>query len=97
MKKTYYYNLTDKKADRKLELFRHQVKKYIARERRKKLPEGFDCWNFDCKFGINEEDATAISESEIKTCISKSAKENQKSFYLEIIARPDNKSQQKNQ
>ena len=55
---------------------------------RKLLPEDFDCWNFDCKFGPTEEKAEVILSSEISKCISEAEAESLKSFYLEILAKP---------
>lgn len=95
MKKTFNFETSTVKADRKVEAIRSEIKKYFARERRKKLPEGFNFWNFDCKFGTSADDAESVAESEIKDRINQVLAENYTSFYLEIIARPDNKSKKK--
>lgn len=91
MKKIFTFEDTAEKRERKIESIRSEIKKYFARERRKKLPEGFSFWNFDCKFGTSAEDTEPIKESEIKERISQIVKDHYTSFYLEIIARPDNK------
>ena len=91
MKKTFTVKDGKIKADRQIEAFRSEIKKYIARERRKELPEGFDTWKFDCRFGDSAESAKEIQESDIKTSISAFAASGNASFYLEILAKPANR------
>lgn len=88
MKKTF--KLTDPKIkkDRLVEAIRHEVKKYIKRERNKKLPEGVDFWDFDCKYGQTAENAKEIHLSEIGKCIDQADGQQLESFYLEILAKP---------
>jgi hypothetical protein len=88
MKKTYLLNVKNKTPERQVDLIKYEVKKYIARERRKELPDGVDFWDFDCKIGDNEEVAATIHLSEINKMISKISVNNNESFYLEILARP---------
>ncbi len=76
------------KVARLVEAARHDVKKYIKRERKKKLPEGVDFLDFDCKFGHTAEDAEEIHLSEIKKCIDKAEERQYETFYLEILAKP---------
>ncbi|MBC8317123.1 MAG: hypothetical protein H8E41_04400 [Desulfobulbaceae bacterium] len=88
MKKTF--TLTHPKiiVARLVESIKHDVKKYIKRERKKKLPEGVDFWDFDCKFGHTAEDSKEIHLSEINKYISQAESEQLKSFYLEILVKP---------
>ena len=95
MKKVFNINATNNKPGNQLDSIRHEIKKYFARERRKKLPTGFDTWVFDCKFGNSAKDATVIKESDIKERISEYASEGKKMFYLEIMAKPSNKPSNK--
>jgi len=88
MKKTFQLTHLKIKRDRLIEAVRHEVKKYIKRERNKKLPEGVDFWDFDCKFGHNIEEAKEIHLSEISKCIDKAEEQQLELFYLEIIAKP---------
>lgn len=88
MKKTFQLTHTKIKRDRLIEAVRHEVKKYIKRERNKKLPEGVDFWDFDCKFGNNIEEAKEIHLAEISKCIDKAEEQQLELFYLEIIAKP---------
>jgi len=91
MKKTFELIHPKIKPARLIEAARRDVKKYLKRENRKSLPDDFDCWNFDCKFGSSVEKAEVILSSEISKCISEAEAENLKSFYLEIIAKPGHK------
>ena len=88
MKKTFELVHPKIKPARLIEAARRDVKKYLKRENRKPLPEDFDCWNFDCKFGPSEDKAEVILSSEISKCISEAEAENLTSFYLEILAKP---------
>jgi len=91
MKKTFELVHPKIKPARLIEAARRDVKKYLKRESRKLLPDDFDCWNFDCKFGPSVEKAEVILSSEISKCISEAEAENLKSFYLEILAKPGHK------
>ncbi|MDO8262181.1 MAG: DUF6172 family protein, partial [Gallionella sp.] len=51
MRKTYQLNIEGKNRDRLLEAAKHDIRKYVKRERARALPEGVDFWDFDCKFG----------------------------------------------
>jgi hypothetical protein len=88
MKKIYRLNEKNKSTERQVDSIKHEVKKYIARERRKKLPDDVDFWDFECKIGDNEEAAASIHLSDINEGISKVAAANTESFYLEILVKP---------
>ena len=88
MKKIFELTHSKIKPARLIEAVRRDVKKYLKRENRKLLPDDFDCWNFDCKFGPTQEKAEVILSSEISKCISEAEAESLKSFYLEILAKP---------
>lgn len=88
MKKTFKLTHPKIKYARLIEAARHDVKKYIKRERNKTLPEGVDFWDFACKFGDTEEDATSIHLTEISACIDQVERQQLESFYLEILTKP---------
>lgn len=92
MRKNFQFNVANHKPERQLEAIRAEIKKYLARERRKQLPEGMDRWVFDCKIGETEAAAEMVAEVDIKPMINQLASENKASFYLEIIARADRKA-----
>lgn len=86
MKKTF--KLTDEKIKpaRLVEAIKHEVRKYLKRERRRSLPAGADYWDFDCKFGTTEADSKKIHVKEIDECINQAEAGKLESFYLEILA-----------
>ena len=86
MKKTFKLSVPNKTDANHVDSIKHEVSKYIARERRKKLPDNVDFWDFDCSIGEDEKKATPVHVSQIKSAISELAKENKESFYLEILA-----------
>ncbi len=55
MKKTFSLIHPKTKVARLVEAVKHDVKKYLKRERNKKLPAGVDFWDFDCKYGPAEQ------------------------------------------
>lgn len=76
------------KYDRMIEGAKHDIRKYLKRERRRELPEGVDFWDFDCKFGDAEAEAKVVHLAEMNACIDAAAARNLPSFYVEIIAKP---------
>ena len=87
MKKTIALNHPKIKLDRLIDSIKHDAKKYLKRERNKKLPLDVDFWDFDCKYGVTQDEAKEIHVSEINACIDQAAKAGLESFYLEIIAK----------
>ena len=87
MRKTFDLTHPKIKWPRLVEKVRYDVKKYLKRERNKKLPAGVDYWDFDCKFGHTEEQARVIHVSDISKCLDEVASESLTSFYLEILAK----------
>ena len=76
------------KVARLADSVRHDVRKYLKRERQKELPEGADFWDFDCKFGPTAEEAEVIHVAEIGKFIAAAEEQQLESFYLEILAKP---------
>ena len=94
MKKTFKLNIEGKHPDRVLEAVKHEIRKYVKRQRRVPLPEGVDFWDFDCRFGTTPENATVVHFATITGLIDGVAKgggvdANGKgdSFYLELLAK----------
>lgn len=88
MKKTFKMTHPKLKVPRLVEAIKYEVKKYIKRERGKILPNNADFWDFDCRFGADEETSEVIHLSAINKCISEAEEKELESFYLEILARP---------
>ena len=87
MKKTFNFNVPNKKRDRQIDSIKYEIRKYIARERRKKLPEGIDYWDFDCRIGADAEQAAVIHLNSINPSISLIAADQKDSFYLEVLVK----------
>ncbi len=87
MKKTFSLTSAIHKPDRQVELVKHEINKYLARERRKALPEGVDYWDFDCKCGATAESAVAIHIAELGKHLDKVAATKSETVYVEILAK----------
>lgn len=88
MKKTFTLSHPKIKVPRLVEAIKHEVKKYIKRERRKTLPPKVDFWDFDCRYGVDEASSEVIHVSAINKFISQAEAEQLESFYLEILVKP---------
>jgi len=92
MKKTFNLTHPKIKVPRVIEAIKYEVKKYIKRERKKALLEGVDFWDFDCRFGDDEATSEVIHVSAINKYISQAELKQLESFYLEIVAKPGQRS-----
>ncbi len=93
MKKTFKLTDPKLKLPRLIEAIKHEVKKYIKRERRKTLPPKVDFWDFDCRYGVDEASSEVIHVSAINKYISQAESEQLESFYLEILVKPGYRTQ----
>ncbi len=87
MRKTFPLSAPGKHPERLLEATKHEIRKYVRRERRRELPEGMDYWDFDCRFGTSEAEATPVHFATIITAIDAAAKAGESQFFVEILAR----------
>jgi hypothetical protein len=87
MRKTFQLRPEGKHPDRHLEAVKHEIRKYIQREKRRELPEDMDYWDFDCRFGSDADSAQAIHFAEITPSIDAVVKAEGAQFYIEILAR----------
>ncbi len=88
MRKTFQLTHPKIKRPRLVEGVKHEVRKYLKRERKKALPTGADFWDFDCRYGVTQEAAEVIHVAEIDQCINRAEESGLESFYLEILAKP---------
>mgnify|MGYP000152560815 CR=1 FL=1 len=88
MRKNYQLHIEGKNRDRVLDAIKHDIRKYLQRERRRPVPEGAQFWDFDCRFGLTQDNAEVVRESEIKARIEAAAADGAEKFYLEILAKP---------
>ncbi len=87
MKKTF--SLTDPKiADaRRVEAVKHEIKKYVKRERNKPLKNENHYWAFDCRAGASEETAEPVHVGDINKVIDQLVDEGNSSVYIEVFAK----------
>ena len=73
---------------RLVDSIRAEMNKYIKRERNKKLPDGVDFWDFDCKVGASMETAKGTHVSALSKAIGDVLDAGNEAVYLEIKAKP---------
>ena len=93
MKKVFKLQQENKNPERQLDAVKNEIRKYMKRERKKKLPEDAIFWDFDCRFGESSEAAEAISASEIITALNKAHEAAWSECYIEIIAKASMKKE----
>lgn len=86
MKKTFKLDTQDPSSS--LDKIKQEIRKYVKRERRKKLPPVSDYWLFDCKFGITEAEAEDVKLRDLFTHLNAAISQSATSFYVEILAKP---------
>ena len=88
MRKTFPLTIEGKNRDRVLDAVKHEIRKYIKRERRRVVPEGADYWDFDCRFGATQDAAEVVHLSALIGQIDVVAREGGNQAYVEILAKP---------
>ena len=92
MKKTFPLTLADRHPDRVLDALKHEIRQYIKRERRKPLAEGIDFVDFDCRFGLSEDQAEASTVQELTRQIDAAVAQGATHVYVEILAKPGHRT-----
>ena len=92
MKKTYTLNTAGKNRDRLLEASKHDIRKYVKRERAKPLPEGVDFLDFDCKAGASEKSIAPVHIAEIMGVVDALVKDGANQFFVEITSKPGHRA-----
>ncbi|MDO9277798.1 MAG: DUF6172 family protein [Polaromonas sp.] len=87
MRKTFKLQVEGKNPDRVLDAHKHEIRKYVKRQRRVPLPSAVDFWDFDCKFGSTEESAEVVHLAEIITRIDAAVAEGAEQFFVEAVAK----------
>jgi hypothetical protein len=88
MRKTFALTQEGRHRDRVLEAVKHEIRKYLKRERRRDLPEGVDFLDFDCRCGATKEGAEVVHLSALMGQLDAIAKEGGEQAYVEILAKP---------
>ena len=92
MKKTFPLQEPELKPGRALDAIKHELRKYLKRERRKPLPEGADFWDFDCKVGKGDAAPEVTHPGDVESAIEAASKEGVPAVYVEIIAKPGHRA-----
>lgn len=87
MKKTFKLHIEGKHPERLFEAIKHEVRKYVKRERNKALPAGSDYWAFDCRFGTSQADAREVRLADMTGLMDGVKAAGGEEFYVEILAR----------
>jgi len=88
MRKTYPLRPEGKNTDRVLDAVKHDIRKYMKRERRRDLPEGATFWDFDCRFGADKDSAQTANPAELIGLLDVLAKAGGEQCYVELLAKP---------
>ncbi|MBE0587710.1 MAG: hypothetical protein IH617_06670 [Hydrogenophaga sp.] len=88
MRKTYPLRPEGKNPDRVLDAVKHDIRKYMKRERRRDLPEGATFWDFDCRFGADKDSAQSANPAELIGLLDVLAKAGGEQCYVELLAKP---------
>lgn len=88
VKKTFKLNIEGKNRDRLVDATKHEIRRYLKRERNKALPDGADFWDFDCCFGVTEALAASAHPANVMALIDAAVAQGADSFYLELLAKP---------
>jgi Family of unknown function (DUF6172) len=77
---------------RVVEQIKADIRKYLKRERKKKLTDGVDFWDFNCKIGQGEAAPEIKHVEEIIPAIDQAAAAECGSVYIEILAKPGHRT-----
>ena len=88
MKKTFQLAVEGKNRDRVVDAVKHEIRKYLKRERRRELPAGVDYLDFDCRFGLTAASAEPVHLNSLIASIDVAVKDGAASCYVEILAKP---------
>ncbi len=88
MKKVF--KLTDEKKheDRVLEAVKHEIRKYVKREKKKKLADAkLTYWDFDCKVGATSDTAEVVEFEALIKALDAVKATGATECYVEILAK----------
>jgi Family of unknown function (DUF6172) len=85
VRKTYLLTIEGKNRDRLLDAAKHDIRKYVKRERSRPLPPGVDFFDFDCKLGASEGAAATLHFATLMSSIDALVKDGADQFYVEVM------------
>ncbi len=97
MKKIFSLTQKNKHPERVIESIKYDIRRYVKRERKKRLPDEESYWKFDCRFGQNSDESEQVTTSEIITRLDKAREDDWDQCYIEIIAKVSPKPKKKNE
>lgn len=87
MKKTFKLEHPKIKVPRVVDSVKHDIKKYLKKERKNTLPAGAKYWGFDCKLGASEETAVEVQLPTLSKSIDALVEKNIMTIFVEITAK----------
>lgn len=87
MKKTFKLDHPKIKVPRVVDSVKHEIRKFLKKERKKPLPAGTKYWGFECKFGQSEETAVEVPVTSLVDNIDDLVANNIMTIHVEITAK----------
>tara|TARA_R110002167_G_scaffold126558_2_gene307357 strand:- start:2047 stop:2349 length:303 start_codon:yes stop_codon:yes gene_type:complete len=84
MKRTFKLEHPKIKVPRIVDSIKHDIKKFLKKERKKTLPSGTKYWGFDCKLGQTEETAVEVPLTSLTQTIDELVEKQMMTIYVEI-------------
>jgi hypothetical protein len=84
MKRTFNLEHPKIKVPRIVDSIKHDIKKFLKKERKKPLPSGAKYWGFDCKLGQSEETAVEVHLSSLTKSIDELVAQQIMTIYVEV-------------
>ncbi|MEZ5705388.1 MAG: DUF6172 family protein [Burkholderiaceae bacterium] len=88
MRKTFELRPEGRHPDRVLDAIKHELRRYMKRERRRALPEGADFWDFDCRLGADQGAAETVHPKVLTQSLDAVAATGCPQVYVELLAKP---------
>lgn len=88
MKKLFPLQSESKQPERVIDAIKHEIRKYLKRERNKKLPEGAPFWIFECRVGQSEALSQEVLVQELITAIDTAYAQKWSECFVQIVAKP---------
>ena len=92
MRKTFPLEVPGLKPPRVIDSIKSEVRRYLKRERRKKLPEGVDFCDFACQVGPDSASPKVVHLAEINASIDTASREQWSAIYIEILPKPGHRT-----
>ena len=87
MKKTYTLEHPKIKLPRVVDSVKHNIRKFLKKERANTLPSGAKYWAFDCRFGESEKTAMEVHLSSLTKNIDEFVAKGIMTLHVEINAK----------